>query len=112
MGERLAACFDRAVDASLREKDSDGIRSELVSYLTDAHAIEAQALQLLRAQPNTPAKLAGFAFAFEHLEIAAYELLRRVAIAAVTNAWEVTFIDLSRLRVLAVAPHPGSSVRS
>ncbi len=32
------------------------------------------------AQPgDTPAKLAGFAFAFEHLEIAAYELLRRVA---------------------------------
>ena len=28
------------------------------------------------AQPDTPAKLAGFAFAFEHLEIAAYELLR------------------------------------
>ena len=32
-----------------------------------------------QAQPDTPAKLAGFAFAFEHLEIAAYELLRRVA---------------------------------
>jgi hypothetical protein len=31
------------------------------------------------AQPGTPAKLAGFAFAFEHLEIAAYELLRRIA---------------------------------
>ncbi len=31
------------------------------------------------AQPDTPAKLAGFAFAFEHLEIAAYELLRRIA---------------------------------
>jgi ferritin-like metal-binding protein YciE len=31
------------------------------------------------AQPDTPAKLAGFAFAFEHLEIAAYELLQRVA---------------------------------
>ena len=31
------------------------------------------------AQPDTPAKLAGFAYAFEHLEIAAYELLRRVA---------------------------------
>jgi ferritin-like metal-binding protein YciE len=139
MGERLAACFDRAVEASLREKDADGIGSELVSYLTDAHAIEAQAMQLLEtgpaiagvdelaevfrqhleetreqrrlvedrlrahdaspsrfqntgmriggvnlggffaAQPDTPAKLAGFAFAFEHLEIAAYELLRRVA---------------------------------
>lgn len=31
------------------------------------------------AQPDTAAKLTGFAFAFEHLEIAAYELLRRVA---------------------------------
>jgi ferritin-like metal-binding protein YciE len=30
-------------------------------------------------QPDTPAKLAGFAFAFEHLEIASYELLGRVA---------------------------------
>jgi ferritin-like metal-binding protein YciE len=31
------------------------------------------------AQPDTPAKLAGFAYAYEHLEIAAYELLSRVA---------------------------------
>jgi ferritin-like metal-binding protein YciE len=30
-------------------------------------------------QPDTPAKLVGFAYAFEHLEVAAYELLRRVA---------------------------------
>jgi ferritin-like metal-binding protein YciE len=142
MADRLAGCFDRAVEASLREKDADGIHSELVSYLTDAHAIEAQALQLLEtgpaiaglpelaevlrdhlgetreqqrliagrlraldaspsrfqnigmrlgganlgaffaAQPDTPAKLAGFAFAFEHLEIAAYEQLRRVAESA------------------------------
>jgi ferritin-like metal-binding protein YciE len=33
----------------------------------------------LGVQPDTPAKLAGFAFAFEHLEIAAYEQLLRVA---------------------------------
>lgn len=139
MAERLAAHFDVAVEASLREKDADGIRDELVSYLSDAHSIEAQALQLLQtgpaiagfdqlaevfrdhleetrehqrlvedrlhahggtpsrlqnagmrigganisgffaSQPDTPAKLAGFAFAFEHLEIAGYELLRRVA---------------------------------
>jgi len=139
MAERLAANFDVAVEASLREKDADGIQEELVSHLTDAHAIEAQALQLLEAgpalagfdqlaqvfrdhldetreqrrlveerlaahdarpsrfqntgmrigglniggffgaQPDTPAKLAGFAFAFEHLEIAGYELLSRVA---------------------------------
>jgi ferritin-like metal-binding protein YciE len=31
------------------------------------------------AQPDTPAKLTGFAYAFEHLEIAAYEQLSRVA---------------------------------
>lgn len=34
------------------------------------------------AQPDTTAKLSGFAFAFEHLEVAAYELLRRVAMRA------------------------------
>ena len=31
------------------------------------------------AQPDTPAKLAGFAYAFEHLEIGGYEQLKRVA---------------------------------
>jgi ferritin-like metal-binding protein YciE len=31
------------------------------------------------AQPDTPGKLAGFAFAFEHIEAATYELLKRVA---------------------------------
>jgi len=32
-----------------------------------------------QAQPDTPGKLAAFAYAFEHLEIAGYELLARVA---------------------------------
>src|SRR5215207_10804154 len=139
MAERLAAGFDRAVDASLREVAPDDLGRQLGQYLADAHAIEAQALQLLEqgqliagdpdlqkvfaehleetraqqaavrarldsrgerpsrfknvllrvgglnlgaffgAQPDTPAKLAGFAFAFERLEIAAYEQLLRVA---------------------------------
>ena len=139
MGRRLAAAFDRAVDASLRDKAASDLPGEVVGYLQDAHAIETQALQFLKvasgiagagplaevlrahgaeteehrrlvgerleahdarpsrlqdtalrigglniagffaAQPDTPAKLAGFAFAFEHLEIAAYELLGRVA---------------------------------
>jgi ferritin-like metal-binding protein YciE len=131
MAARLAAGFDRAVEASPA--------GELPDYLADAHAIEGQAIELLEKgqgiagqsdlarvfsnhleetrshrtvvrarleahdrepsrlkdavmrmgglnlgaffalQPDTPAKLAGFAFAFEHLEIGGYELLRRVA---------------------------------
>lgn len=142
MASRLAANFDRAVDASLRRLPSDDLEHHLVDYLADAHAIEAQAIQLLQtgpkivgvpglarlfeehleqtreqqsliaarleahhssrsrlkdavlrvgglnvggffaAQPDTPAKLAGFAFAFEHIETAAYELLKRVAARA------------------------------
>jgi ferritin-like metal-binding protein YciE len=137
MAERLAGCFDEAVDASLKGKDD--LESQLKSYLRDAHALESQSIQLLEAapklggagelshiyeehlaesrnhqtrvrerlehhsagpsrfkdvamkagainwgtffggQPDTPGKLACFAFAFEHLEIAGYEELRRVA---------------------------------
>jgi ferritin-like metal-binding protein YciE len=139
MAERLEANFDRAVEASLRDVAPGDLGEQLDKYLADAHAIEAQAIQLLSlapkiagesglaevmsrhleetraqqeavrerlrlrggrtsrfkdialrgggvnlggffgAQPDTPAKLAGFAFAFEHLEIGAYEQLRRVA---------------------------------
>jgi ferritin-like metal-binding protein YciE len=139
MSARLERLFDRAVGASLREQDPDDLQKQLDSYLTDAHAIERQAIALLEkgssiagstelsqaleehlvetreherlvaaaletrgsapsklkdamlhlgalnwglffgAQPDTPAKLAGFAYAFEHLEIAAYELLQRTA---------------------------------
>ena len=144
MADRLARCFDRAVDASLRETGDD-LDEQLVKYLVDAHAIEGQATQLLergpkiagdeqlarayeehlaethehqrliaerldahgagpsriqdaamrlgalnwgaffQAQPDTPGKLAAFAFAFEHLEIAGYEELRRVAERAGDN---------------------------
>jgi UDP-glucose 4-epimerase len=139
MADRLEACFDLAVEASLHGGDQGAIEGQLGSYLADAHAIEQQALQLLEAapklvedeqlggvfaqhrseteqheqlirerleargatpskakdaalrfgglnvgaffaaQPDTEAKLTGFAFAFEHLEIASYELLARVA---------------------------------
>ena len=139
MADRLAALFDRAVDASLRELDVDDLGKQLDKYLADAHAIEGQAAKLLqrapklagagelatafedhleeterhaelveerlrargsspsvlkdaalrlgalnlgmflKAQTDTPAKLAAFAYAFEHLEVAAYELLKRVA---------------------------------
>src|SRR3954453_6914162 len=35
-----------------------------------------------RSQPDTPGKLAAHAYSYEHLELASYELLRRVAEAA------------------------------
>ena len=139
MRQRIAGLFDEAAEASLREVDPDDLDEQLAKYLADAHAIEAQAIQLLQrgpkiggvpeleelyarhleqsrdrqrrveerlsahgaspsrlqdaamrlgalnwgaffqAQPDTPGKLAAFAYAFEHLEIGGYELLRRVA---------------------------------
>jgi ferritin-like metal-binding protein YciE len=51
------------------------------SFLKDA-AMKLGAINwgtFFAAQPDTPAKLAGFAYAFEHLEIGSYEQLRRVA---------------------------------
>jgi ferritin-like metal-binding protein YciE len=136
MGSRLEGLFDRTAAASLEGRDA---KKSLPSYLADAHAIEAQSIQLLergpkivgqtrlaalfaehleesrehqalieerlralgsspsalkdaamrlgalnwgtffQAHPDTPGKLAAFAFAFEHLEIGGYEHLRRVA---------------------------------
>ena len=49
-----------------------------------AGAMRVGALNLgtfFKAQPDTPVKLAGFAYAFEALEVGAYELLARVAAA-------------------------------
>jgi ferritin-like metal-binding protein YciE len=139
MSERLEALFDNAVEASLRQVDPDDLDEQLNKYLADAHAIEAQAIQLLErgpkiagdpelarlyeehleesrhhqrlvaerlearggspsrlkdaamrlgglnwggffaAQPDTPGKLAAFAYAFEFLEVGGYEQLKRVA---------------------------------
>ena len=142
MGDRLAGLFDRAVDASLRDRGPDDMGKQLDKYLADVHAIEGQSLALLdkgtklagsdeleaayadhhreteehrrlvaarleargaapsklkdaalrlgalnwgaffAAQPDTPAKLAAFAYAVEHLEAGAYETLSRVAARA------------------------------
>src|SRR4051794_1781804 len=137
MAARLGGSWDRTVAASLEGKDD--LDEQLLNYLADAHALEAQAIQLLergpkiagdsqlarlfeshlaesrvhqelvearlqarggkpsalkdaalrlgalnwgtffQSQPDTPAKLAAFAYAFEHLEIGGYEQLKRVA---------------------------------
>ena len=65
----------RLIDARLEA------RAASASKLKDL-AMKAGALNwgaFFSAQPDTPAKLAGFAYAFEHLEVGAYELLRHVA---------------------------------
>jgi ferritin-like metal-binding protein YciE len=142
MGDRLEHLFDQAADVALAKLSPPDLKEQLAKYLADAHAIEAQAVQLLSkgpdiaeepelaqafedhleeteghsrlveerlealgeapsrikdaamrlgalnwggffaAQPDTPGKLCAFAYAFEHLEIAGYELLRRVALRA------------------------------
>jgi len=138
MRERLAACFDESVEASLRDVAPKDLDEQLARYLGDAHAIEEQAIGLLEraadrgdgdlstayrdhlaetrnqsgliesrldalgrdpstlkdalmrvgainwamffeAHPDTPGKLAAFAYAFEYLEIGGYEQLKRVA---------------------------------
>jgi ferritin-like metal-binding protein YciE len=47
MAMRLSGDFDLAVEAALREVSPDDIGEQLNKYLADAHAIEAQAIQLL-----------------------------------------------------------------
>jgi ferritin-like metal-binding protein YciE len=139
MAERIESHFDRTVELSLEQQEPDDMTEQLTKYLADAHAIENQAIELLKrgqkiigegqlaklfddhldetyaqqkavearldalggspnklqdaamrlgglnlggffgAQPDTPAKLAGFAHAFEFLEVGGYEQLKRVA---------------------------------
>ena len=83
--EHLEAAFRDHLDETQRHREriaglleERGARPSLVK---DA-VLKAGGLNLsafFGAQPDSTTKLAGFAFAFEHLEIAAYELLQRVA---------------------------------
>src|SRR3954470_21183685 len=47
MAQRIEDRTDAAVEASLREQDPDDLAKQLLKYLSDAHAIENQAIQLL-----------------------------------------------------------------
>lgn len=86
--EALATAFEEHLEQTQRH-------SELVEQRLDARragpsvlkdaALRLGAINLglfFKAQADTPAKLAAFAYAFEHLEVAAYELLKRVATRA------------------------------
>jgi ferritin-like metal-binding protein YciE/nucleoside-diphosphate-sugar epimerase len=87
---------DEQVEAAFRDhlEETQRHRERIASLLEERGArpslvkdamLRAGGLDLsgfFGAQPDSTTKLAGFAFAFEHLEVAAYELLRRVAARA------------------------------
>jgi ferritin-like metal-binding protein YciE len=49
MADRIEMHFDETVDASLRDKSPDDMTEQLVKYLSDAHAIENQSIQMLES---------------------------------------------------------------
>jgi ferritin-like metal-binding protein YciE len=75
---------------SLAEVHRALLRERLEAHGTKSSAIKDAAMRLgalnwgliYQAQPDTPGKATVFAFALTHLKIAAYELLKRVAIQA------------------------------
>lgn len=83
--ERLAQIYEEHL-AETREHE-ELVRKRLEAMGGDPSGLKDAALRLgalnwggfFAAHPDTPGKLCGFAFAFEHLEIAGYEQLRRVA---------------------------------
>jgi ferritin-like metal-binding protein YciE len=86
--KELADAFEAHLDQTERHSELLEARLEAragsPSTLKDA-ALRLGALNLgmfFKAQPDSPAKLAAFAYAFEHLEVAAYELLKRAAARA------------------------------
>jgi ferritin-like metal-binding protein YciE len=84
----LGALFEKHLEESRgharlvseRLEARDGGASKLKDLALRAGGLNIGAF--FGAQPDTTPKLAGFAYAFEHLEIAAYELLKRVAARA------------------------------
>lgn len=83
--EPLRAAFDHHLSET--EGHLEKIERRLDDRGATPSAVKDAALRLgalnwgvfFAAQPDTPAKLAGFAYAVENLEVAAYELLLRVA---------------------------------
>ncbi len=81
----LATIFNRHLEETIEQERR--LEQRLQERGGSPSAIKDAALRLgalnwgafMAAQPDTPPKLAGFAFAVENLEIASYELLRRVA---------------------------------
>ncbi|MGH2975414.1 MAG: DUF892 family protein [Solirubrobacterales bacterium] len=86
--EHLEAAFRDHLDETRRQRQRiEGLLEERGGSpsMVKGAALKAGGLNLsafFGAQPDSTTKLAGFAFAFEQLEVAAYELLKRVAARA------------------------------
>jgi ferritin-like metal-binding protein YciE len=86
--EALAELFHEHLEQT--KGHSDAVAARLRARGADTSAVKDAALRIgalnlggfFGAQPDTTAKLSGFAYAFENLEIGAYELLKRVAAQA------------------------------
>jgi ferritin-like metal-binding protein YciE len=86
--EGLAALFRRHLEETRGHEER--VSRQLEERGADPSTLKDLALRaggfniggFFGAQSDTTAKLAGFAYAFEHLEVAAYELLARVATKA------------------------------
>src|SRR3954451_9168373 len=97
--ESLAAIFqDHLAEtrdhADLIEGRIDAVGGDGPNRLQDA-VLRLGALNwglFFQSHPDTPGKLAAFAYAFEHLEIGGYELLKRVA-SRVGDAETVTTVE-------------------
>jgi ferritin-like metal-binding protein YciE len=79
--ELFAGHLEETREQQRKLKDRLEARGASPSRFEDA-ALYASGLgvgSFFAAQPDTPGKLAGFAFAFEHIEAGTYELLKRVA---------------------------------
>ncbi|HEX4718441.1 MAG TPA: DUF892 family protein [Thermoleophilaceae bacterium] len=82
---RLAKVFEDHLEETRAQQEI--IKARLDAHDASPNKLQDAAMRLgalnwggfFKAQPDTPAKLAGFNYAFEHLEIAAYEELWRVA---------------------------------
>src|SRR4051795_7104727 len=83
--ESLAQLYEDHLEETREHERRVSDRLEAIGGSTSALKDAAMRLGALNwgaffaAQPDTPAKLAGFAFAFEHLEIGGYRQLQRVA---------------------------------
>src|SRR4051794_17083012 len=82
---RLAKLFEDHLEETRAQQEI--IKARLDAHDAGPNKLQDAAMRLgalnfgafFKAQPDTPAKLAGFNYAFEHLEIAGYEELKRVA---------------------------------